>query len=185
MVALSRVIDKFSRLKPGDNVTFSVKDTGIGRIDKQLDVLNGHVLTIGFQGSSALVMHGGSGANVATVAMFNEFGTENSPERPFMRRTVSANRSKMKLESAELFAQVLNLKISAIDALDRLGRAVAEMMAEQIDASPRWAPPNAESTIESKGSDQPLVDTGLMKSSITWAIRKGSAMGPVVKEGKL
>jgi hypothetical protein len=184
MVALTRVIDKFSRLKSGDGVEFSFKDTGASKISKQLDILNGHVITIGFQGSTALVKYPG-GPNVATVAMFNEFGTENMPERQFMRRTVSANRQKIGAESARLLGQVATLKLGAMEALDQLGRFVAEAMSAQIDQSKRWATPNAPSTADAKGGDQPLVDTGLMQESITWAIRKGSELGPIVKEGKV
>ena len=35
-------------------------------------------------------------------------------------------------------------------------------------------PPNAAGTISAKGSANPLMDTGLMRQSVTWAVADGS-----------
>jgi hypothetical protein len=59
------------------------------------------------------------------------------------------------------------------------------MMVEQIDTASTWAAPLAPSTVENKGHADPLFETGLMKESITWAVRTGGALGSIVSEGKV
>jgi len=182
---VTTALAKLGRIKSSENAQVTYKDTGASKIAKQLRKLQGLSLTVGFQGQSALTVYEDGEVNVATVAMFNEFGTSNAPERPFMRRSVSANRNLLSDDAARLFGAVVALRMTAEDALFELGRIMAENMSAQIDGSQRWAIPNAESTIAKKGHDQPLLDIGLMQESISWAVRSGSALGPIIRQGQL
>lgn len=55
-------------------------------------------------------------------------------------------------------------------AEDIMLRVAEKMFDNQLAAFDTVGPPNAESTIEKKGSDQPLVDTGALRSSIDFWI---------------
>ena len=51
-----------------------------------------------------------------------------------------------------------------------IGLFVQNLVVGRINRSKQWAVPNSPTTIKLKGSDQPLVDSGRMKQSITWRI---------------
>lgn len=169
------------------NVEIIYKDLGAKKIGERLDELNNLALTMGYQGSTALTIYDGSSPpiNVATVAMMNEFGTSNTPARAFMRRSVTENLNEIQQTVAKNFALVVALRSTPIEAMWAIGRFIAEAMVEAIDTSPSWAIPNSAATIASKGFDHPLIDTRLMRNSITWAVRKGSPLGAVVAEGQV
>lgn len=166
------------------DVEFIYKDLGAKKIGERLNELNNLALTIGFQGATGLTMYANGKINVATVALYNEFGTKDSPARPFMRRTINENLREIEAAFAFAFAQVVELKAKPIPAMAAVGRFIAQAMVEAIDTALSWAIPNSEGTIFAKGANRPLIDTGLMKKSITWAVRKGGPLGPVVKQGK-
>jgi hypothetical protein len=53
-----------------------------------------------------------------------------------------------------------------VDAFDRIGFTTAGFMKKNLTHG-EWKG-NAEYTIEKKGSDQPLIDKGDLRQSITW-----------------
>jgi HK97 gp10 family phage protein len=184
--AISRVLTKLEGLKASQpDVEFIYKDTGAKKIGQRLDELNNLALTIGFQGQTALELYPDGKINVATVALFNEFGTQNMPARGFMRRAVSENLNEIQNELAVHFAKVVELRETPIEAMHAVGRFVAEKMVEMIDTAGAWAAPLAPSTVKAKGHADPLFETGLMKKSITWAVRTGGVLGSIVSEGQV
>lgn len=186
--AVAKMLTKFKDLRSKNkNVEFIYKDMGAAKIGERLDELNNLSLTIGFQGATALVLYdkGSNPPNVATVALFNEFGTQNMPARPFMRQTITANLQEIQVAFAVAFKEVIELRSAPIEAMNAVGRIVAEMMVDAIDRASTWAVPLAESTVEAKGHAEPLFETGLMKKSITWAVHKNGFMGPIVKQGRV
>lgn len=185
---VNRVLTKLEGLKASQpNIEFVYKDMGAKKISEQLDYLGELFLTIGFQGATALAIYPDrtTPINVATVALYNEFGTQNAPARPFMRRTITDNMREIQAEAAKNFAKVAALKLSAIDAMDEIGRFVAWKMVKTIDTAHLWAVSNRKSTVARKGHGQPLYETELMQDSITWAVRKGGSFGSIVREGQV
>lgn len=184
--ALGRVLGKLEDLRASQpNVEFTYKDTGAKRIGEELSKLGKLALTIGFQGQPALELYDGGKVNVATVALFNEFGTQNMPARGFMRRTVAQNLQAIQSEFATHFAAVAELRETAIEAMFAVGKFVADSMVDEINTSTAWAAPNAPSTIKRKGFDHPLIETEMMKQAITWAVRTGGPLGSIVAEGRV
>lgn len=184
--AVAKMLTKFKDLRSRNkNVEFIYKDMGAAKIGERLDELNNLSLTIGFQGATAMTMYPDGRINVATVALFNEFGTQNMPARGFMRRAIAENLAEIQNEFAVHFAAVVELREKPIEAMDAIGRFVAEKMVEAIDTASTWAAPLAPSTVKSKGHAEPLFETGLMKKSITWAVHKNGFMGPIVKQGRV
>lgn len=186
VAAITRVLTRLQGLRASQpDVQFTYRDMGAERIGEQMSALGNLALTIGFQGQTALVLYDRGEVNVATVALFNEFGTQNMPARPFMRRSVAENLRELQDELATHFGAVAELRETAIEAMDAVGRFMAEKMVEAIDTAPTWAAPLAPSTIKRKGHADPLVETGLMRKSITWAVRTGGPLGSIVSEGQV
>ena len=184
MTSVAKILDKLSSVKGrSGKVEFVWKDLGAKKMSKQLDLLNNMALTIGFQGASGLTKYE-TGINVATVALFNEFGTQNMPARGFMRRSIAQNLGEIKAEFVTQIAKVVLLEQTAIQAMVKMGRFLAGLMKASLDSAASWAVPLAPSTIEGKGHDTPLIETELMRDSITWAVRKGGVGGSILRQGK-
>ena len=67
-----------------------------------------------------------------------------------------------------LLGQVVEGKITEAAALDMLGAKVASYCQEAIDNG--IEPALADETVRRKGSSKPLVNTGQLKSAITWKV---------------
>lgn len=97
------------------------------------------------------------GTYVSSVAMFNNYGTDNIPARPFF--------DQFSEESQDIMRDVAAVSPPVMDG-------VANQLANELEARLRqiirdWTePPNAPSTIAKKGRDEPLVDTELMLNSV-------------------
>lgn len=126
-------------------------------------------------------------------AIWNEFGTKGSgkpfktergggfggpiPERPFLRNAMRDNRDAYKgamkkaaagiIRKAALGEDVVEAKR---DALRKLGVVAKGNIEDEIVSLSN--PPNSPLTIELKGSDNPLIDTGMMKSSVSYKIEE-------------
>lgn len=92
------------------------------------------------------------------------------PERSFLRSTVDEKSNDYAALLAKLVGQVVDGKITPTQALDRLGLTVERDVKRKIVEIKE--PPNAASTIRMKKSSNPLIDTGQLRQSITYEIRK-------------
>lgn len=122
-------------------------------------------IQVGFQGDQTY----GDGTSLAEVAAYNEFGSSDTPERPFMRQSFENHESELQA-ACDLAIKTLASGGSAEAALDKLG-VVAKGLVQQEIVDGGFAP-NAESTIKKKGSEQPLIDTGYMRQSVNYVIKK-------------
>ncbi len=108
------------------------------------------------------------GQYIADVAIYNEFGTENIPARPFLR-TAQNNAIK---RANNLVQNRLSEGTTVDDLCKELGVLLATQIKNEINRG-QWTP-NASSTVRQKGSSKPLIDTGTMRSSVhTMIIRDG------------
>lgn len=108
-----------------------------------------------------------NGATVAEIAAYNEFGTDTIPERPFLRTSIRENMKPVYAPMIKaLLEKILNGQVTVTQAIGLLGeKASADVKLKIIAISD---PPNADETIDKKGSTNPLIDTGLMNQSVTW-----------------
>lgn len=91
------------------------------------------------------------------------------PERAFLRNGHDENIDKVMKYADTLIKQVTSGKMTADKCLDLLGQSLATKIktyARNLDN-----PPNSWATKETKGTDNPLVDTGKMINSIDWRIK--------------
>lgn len=155
------------------SATFTIqeKDFGLDGIIRRAVAMEGdsHALVGIFEGAVAE----GTGTSIAEYAACNEFGTSKIPARPWMRTGYDQN-------IARIQAQIDGAALAALDgvSVDPLTVGAVNMQAalKASITNGSWAP-NAPSTIEAKGSDRPLIDTGAMRNAVLWQIRRGPGPG--------
>lgn len=109
----------------------------------------------------------GEGLTVLDVATFNEFGL-GVPERSFLRAWFDDNRPRAMTILGAVLRTVVSGQRTKEQALELLGaRFVAEI---QKRIAQGILPPNSEETIKKKGSSVPLIDTGQLRTSITYRV---------------
>lgn len=111
---------------------------------------------------------GQADSDVIDRGFFNEFGTKDIPERPFMRLGVKDARAELRPNMHRAAKAVMNGSTSMRQALGKFG--VVGQGSIQDSITKLSDPPNAPSTIAQKGSSNPLIDTGEMRAAITWEI---------------
>ena len=155
---------------------------GIEKLKKDLEELKMSSITVGYQGDSGRRRHpNGSGASIAEVASYMEFGTNTIPARPFLRTAVKQHEKAIKTSAKRAIAKMIDKRDNADDAVETIGNAVVAAVHKTIDTAASWAAPLASSTVKAKGSSSPLVDSKEMRSSVSWA-RRGNA-GEIIKQG--
>lgn len=143
-----------------------VNDAEWQKLRKKFKTINKRYVTAGLHKEEA-----GSGTpNNVEKGIFNEFGTENIPARPFISATAIKQRKKW-LEKIRLNLNlVLVNRISPQQFLDNIGKTAAgDIKKYVIELS---TPPNAPRTIAKKGFDDPLIETGEMRDAISHKARK-------------
>lgn len=147
----------------------NVRDTdkGLKALMKKLSGASGKV-AIGVLGSTAGKSHGAT--TLYDVAAANEFGTSRIPERSFLRATLDLHHAKVVAFCKKQGALVVRGEITNETALERIGLFVQGLIQARIAAG--IAPANAPSTISAKGSSKPLIDSGQLRSSITYEVRR-------------
>lgn len=112
-------------------------------------------------------------ATLAEVAVSHEFGTDKIPQRSFIRATVDLKAAEIATNQEKLAAQVMEGKVTPEAALERLGASVQGMV--QARVAEGINPPLKPATIARKGSSKPLIDSGQLRSSITYQITEGGS----------
>ena len=112
--------------------------------------------------------HGGDGASTLDIANYNEFGTESIPARSFIRAWFDEGEAKLRTDLSTLMRSVAAGKRTRAQVLELLGQRMVGQVQERISAG--IDPPNADSTKQQKRSSTPLIDTGVLRSSITYRV---------------
>jgi hypothetical protein len=107
------------------------------------------------------------GLPVATVAAWNEFGTQHTPPRPFFRTMIAAKAPTWGKDVAVLIAQD---NFDAKKALGQMGERIAGQLRKSIVEL--TSPPLSPVTIKRKGFSKPLVDTGHMLNSVDYEVKE-------------
>lgn len=109
------------------------------------------------------------GLSIAEYGAYNEFGTENIPERSFMRSTFDEKKSDINADMARRYDQVKTGKIGVHRALSLIGLKHAQDIQDKIGSN--ISPANSESTIARKKSTKTLIDTSAMRQSIRQVVK--------------
>lgn len=134
------------------------------RYFNELEKLAKQVVKVGFPEDSPAYE---DGTSLAQVAAYNEFGGSDRPARPFMKQSFENHEEELQQACNEVNA-ILRNGGTAEEGLKKLGAFTRGLIQEEI-VSGGFAP-NAPSTIASKGSAQPLIDTSHMRQSVNFII---------------
>lgn len=114
------------------------------------------------------------GQTVLEVAIDNEFGKRSAdgkvivPARSFIRAWFDESQAEIRGFLSAVMPAVIQGKRTKEQALELVAQkcvaSIQRRMARGID------PPNAERTILAKGSTVPLIDTGQLRSSVTYRV---------------
>lgn len=109
-------------------------------------------------------------ADIIVRASANEFGTEDGriPERSFLRSEVDENRKEyadLMTSAAASAARGGNIRreLSIVGEI-----AVGNIQTRMTNLSD---PPNKPSTVAEKGTDNPLIDSSIMRNSLTYEVK--------------
>jgi hypothetical protein len=111
-------------------------------------------------------------SNNATIAAAHEMGAPSRgiPARPFLIPTMQNNAEKYTNLLAQGFRNALQDKEKAAEVYEKIGLVASSDVKDYI-VSGQFVPLK-ESTIDRKGSSKPLIDTGEMRNSISYEVRK-------------
>ena len=140
----------------------------------------GYILSTGVQSSSTRQdintrIQAGSTYSDAVAAYIAANGDPilNIPPRPFLEPSIDAEKEKIAVQQTKVLTAALNGKVSqARTEATKLG-LLGQNIVKSWFTDPRnnWTP-NAPSTIKRKGSDKPLIDTGALRNSISYAVKE-------------
>lgn len=127
-------------------------------------------IDVGVLGPKAHSKHRKSEVTVADIAGFHEFGTKNIPKRSFVRAWFDGAQTEIvdKLRSAAV--KLVQGKLDGDGYVKLLGNWAVGQMRKRIASG--ISPSLAQSTVDRKGSNKPLIDTGVLRSSISFRVRK-------------
>lgn len=149
----------------GVKVTDRITSDGV-KFQKMLKELAEKEVRVGFQQGKATDENG---TDICDIAAWNELGTVHIPARPFLRQSVDDNLSKINNFLQEKKKDLVR-GINAEQVLKEIGIFQKDLIQEKITDGD--FAPNAESTVKKKGSSKPLIDTGRMRQSVNYEIKK-------------
>lgn len=152
----------------------TVKDTKSSAYEKLLAATKrnaGLRLRVGVIGDGASKPHeGAEGLTVAEIAAKHELGL-GVPERSFIRAWVDQNRARLDEEMRRVLARVFKGDITWEQAAPLLGARYAGEI-QQFIADNKVKPPSTDRTNQLKGSTTTLIDSGQLRSAVTYIVEK-------------
>ena len=130
-------------------VSISDIDKGFRHMDRQVKK-DGHVDVGYWRGENkskadALI-------DLVDIAIQNEFGSGNIPERSFLRSVIQENQTAITAFINKSIKKIVMNRMSYTRFVNSLGILVVSMVKKKITTSPSWAVPNSPATIKAKGN---------------------------------
>lgn len=111
------------------------------------------------------------------LAAIHEFGLGLVPERSFIRRTFREKQGELRAICEKLCKAVITRNMPVPRAYALLGQWGAAAVKRTITEGEGVPPALAQATIDRKGSDRPLVDTGRLINAITYEVVEDATDG--------
>lgn len=153
----------------GASVSVTDQDRGLNTMLERLDrAAFGAKLIVGLIGEESEATHEGGELTIAEIGEIHEFGL-GVPRRSFIADWADENEEKHRAQIRKIAEQVMRGKIETWEqGLERLGSLYVAEVQKRIAVG--IEPPLAPSTIARKGSSKPLIDTGALRSAITYKV---------------
>lgn len=158
------------------------RDLGIGRLREQLASLRGAKLQLGVMGDAAAETHPVAKVSVGTLAKWLHFGTEKMDPRPFVDHAINEIKDRTPRLMAKAVSDLIDGRArSAEAALRPVAKEGAIAVRDAIDDANSWVEWElSQRTINRKGHDRHLVDTGTVRDAVGYGVVLG---GRRVSEG--
>lgn len=145
------------------------RDRGYRSLVRRLYGLKKPKLAVGIMQAEGAEDHGG--VTTLQVAQWMEFGTSTVPARSFLRAWFDENRARTQEMLRRILAAVVAGKYTPDQGLELLGAKFVGEIQRRI--ANRIPPPLKPETIARKGGkDVPLIDTGQLRSSISYKVER-------------
>jgi hypothetical protein len=152
-------------------MTVKITDTDKGAQKRLAKLLADGALSVGVLGGDASASHEDSELTIGEVAEIHELGLGSAPRRSFLSDWVDEKRPEIENVIVRGGRAVARGKADVAQVLEQIGvwavGSIQERMANNIP------PPLAPETIKRKGSSVALIDTGQLRSSITYRVEGG------------
>ena len=117
---------------------------------------------------NAGLIKGKAAPEVIDRGVYNNFGTDHVPERPFLNNAMRDNQFSYKVIVGKGMIKTLLRRGSTRDMLEELGEKMKDDIQKEIlELS---SPPNAPATVKKKGFNDPLLETYEMVESIDYEV---------------
>ncbi len=161
------------------------KDKGFNNIKRKIRRLGSYKTAVGFPSTADYK----DGTSVALIATVHEYGADievtpkmraflhykglhlkkstkyiRIPQRSFFRSTLNNNVLQIRKAKEQSFKLMVEGSLSEEQAISQVGEKLVGMIQEKITTLS--SPPNSDFTQSQKGSSNPLVDEGTMRSSV-------------------
>jgi hypothetical protein len=160
------------------------KDMGYAALVRRVFALDSPKVSIGIHEEDGAKEHD-AGMTVVALAAIHEFGLGNVPERSFIRAWFDENEDRAKEALRRLLVSVVEGKRQPQQALSLFAQwALGEMQKRMAAGIPPALQPETirKKTRAGKTGETPLIDTGQLRSSLSYEILDGD--GNVTKTGK-
>lgn len=132
----------------------------------------GFTVSVGIQGNEASQASGKRGTTLADLAAIHEYGLGGLPVRSWLRGWYDERETAIRAMIRTGYQKVIAGTVTA----EVLAEGLGVHMVQEIQT--RWTRPgafqeNAPSTIKAKGSSAPLIDTGRLRSAVTYIVNAG------------
>lgn len=131
-----------------------------------------NIIKIGLPEKVGKTEHSDSGLTVAQVGASHEYGVPEKgiPKRSFLREPIINEQKKINKFIKNKFSQVAGNSMTATTALNQIG-LLGQNISKESFRNNDWEALKS-STIKSKGSSSPLIDSGQLNQSITYIVEK-------------
>lgn len=128
-------------------------------------------ISVGVHEAEGKTRHDGTvdeNLTVIDVATFHEFGLGNNPRRSFIGDYFDQNEAQIQAWTSKAIQDFLQGKITREQALNKVGSLIVGGIQKRMAAGIQ--PDLKPATVARKGSTVPLIDTGQLRTSITYKI---------------
>ncbi len=146
------------------------KDRGWNKFKRDMKKIDGSYVKVGLQSGSLHKGEGGEISDLVAIGAIHEFGTKTIPERSFMRTTFDERQHQLNALKIRLSRTISSGRMSVRQGLTILGEAMSNAIKKKITdiKLPPLKNPSEKRTGE--GVANPLVDTGQLRSGITYEV---------------
>ena len=141
-------------------------DRGWQAIKREVEKAQGQIVAVGILSGAS-----NDGVGIAEYATYNEYGTKNTPSRPFMAMSFDEGRADIDADFKQQGDKLVTGKTTAAAALTIIGQKHVTRIKKTITGRNIPPPLSPKTVARKKGSSKTLVDTGAMVNAVQIELR--------------